>query len=81
MDLFAKNSDIRATIKLRLRSQHSGLQQVLRDLWFEDGDWQDPHDRSRLEKAFNRMHLTNVDVFDAWDGLDVEVDEEDHDGE
>jgi hypothetical protein len=75
------NSDIRATIKLRLRSQHSGLQQVLRDLWFEDGHWQDPHDRGRLDKAFNRMHLANVDVFEPWEELDAEVGEEDDEGE
>ncbi len=68
------NSDIRRRVRLWLGHHHSGIQQVLSELWYdsEDGYWKDEEatDKEQIERAFRRLRLDNTFVFEGWDNFD-----------
>ncbi|MBZ4402225.1 AIPR family protein [Myxococcus sp. AS-1-15] len=74
------SSPIRSTFRLLMRHQKTGLQQLLPEFWFENGEWQDPFDKDRFQAALSKLHLEAVDPFELFRNLD-DLDEEAEDEE
>jgi hypothetical protein len=71
-----RGSDHCRWVTRQLGSGRSGIQQVLRDVWWdaEEDDWADPLETGRLDVAFAKLRLANVDIFGdyEWAGYDDE---------
>lgn len=67
-------SAIRSDFRLRLKYQHSGLQQLLPDIWLEGDEWAEALDAERLRVAQGKLKIDKVDAFDVFAELDDEED-------
>jgi hypothetical protein len=66
------SSEIRQRVLRWLSHHHSGIQQVLTGVWLDDDGWaeKEANDKSRLDRAFNKININNVFVFERWDDFD-----------
>lgn len=72
------NSEIRQRVRLYLSQYHSGIQQLLRDVYYDEDGWAETEvtDKDRLDKALHRLRLQNTFFFDGWDCFDDREEEE-----
>ena len=59
-----------------MNHHHSGLQQLLYEMWCDEGEWEakEATDKERLNSAFHRLKLDNTDIFDGWKDFDERTD-------
>lgn len=70
-------SEIRKCIRQWLTHHHSGLQQLLPEVWWDhDKECWEAMERERLLTAFHKLKLDNTMLFDGWDEFDERADEE-----
>ncbi|RYZ37200.1 MAG: hypothetical protein EOO71_28955 [Myxococcaceae bacterium] len=69
------SSDLRRDFRLAMKHQHSGIQQLLPEVWLRTDGWQEPHDKDALKLATSKLHLKDVDIFEVFEALDDEEDE------
>jgi hypothetical protein len=65
----APNTELRAVASKLLGSHHTRLQQLIPELWYDQGEQtRNAHDRGAVDAALKRMKLDAVDVFEAYRG-------------
>lgn len=75
--LGSKTGDMRQVkewTRKQLRSQNSGIQQLLVRYWYDEEDekWKEYTDNKKI-KAAMRSHWSSVDVFEGWDELEAQA--------
>jgi hypothetical protein len=74
--VYHPSSEIRDEFGALLKHQRSGIQQVLFDVWWQDGEWAEPIAKDRLQAAISKLRLDGVDVFERFRDLDTEMGED-----
>ena len=58
-----------------LNFNHSGIQQLLPEVWCDADGWAEAMDKERLTIAFHKLKLDNAVVFEGWEDFDEREDE------
>lgn len=71
------NSEIRKRVRQWFNYNHSGIQQLLPEIWWdpEEGCWADALDRERLVRTFQKLKLDSTFLFEGWDEFDEQSDD------
>ncbi|ATB31488.1 AIPR family protein [Melittangium boletus] len=69
------SSDVRREFRLAMRHQHSGIQQLLPEVWLHTDGWHEAIDKDALKLATSKLHLKDVDIFALFETLDDDDDE------
>jgi len=71
-------SEIRQRVRQWFNHNHSGVQQLLPEVWWDQGEkcWCEAMDKERLKTAFHKLKLDNTFLFEGWDDFDDRTDEE-----
>jgi hypothetical protein len=65
-------SEIRKQVHVWLSCHHSGIQQVLSQVWLDTDGWAelDATDKERINEAFHLLKLDNANLFEDWEEFD-----------
>jgi phage/plasmid-associated DNA primase len=66
---------LRRNFRLAMKHQHSGIQQLLQEVWHDADGWREAHDKEALKLATSKLHLKDVNVFELFEELDEEEEE------
>ena len=71
------NSEIRQRVRLYLSQHHSGIQQLLREVWYDEG-WAETEvtNADRIGKALYKLRVQGTHFFEGWDDFDRSEDDE-----
>ena len=68
-------SEIRERVRQWLNHNHSGIQQLLPEVWCDADGWGEAMDKERLTVAFHKLKLDNAVVFEGWNDFDEREDD------